>query len=118
MLTDVVDFHRKLFLHARRGGRVPVRDIQGSGSDRPVDTQRNVTRRSGPIPGVVAVNPVQYAYVNVGSDGYWWWDADPGTVTPAFAAMEPSVRAKVEAGDGAWCLASWPADCIAASATN
>jgi putative ABC transport system permease protein len=52
------------------------------------------------IPGVEFVVPVQYAYVNVGTDRVLVVGGDPGTVTPAFSLMEPSVRAKVEAGDG------------------
>ena len=53
------------------------------------------------IPGVASVIPVQYAFVNVGSDRVLVVGGGPGTVTPAFSAMEPSVRAKVAAGDGA-----------------
>ncbi|MFV0495830.1 FtsX-like permease family protein [Mycobacterium sp.] len=53
------------------------------------------------VPGTGSVISVQEAYVNVGSDRVLVIGADPGTVAPAFVSMEPQVRAKVLAGDGA-----------------
>ncbi|BDB40251.1 MULTISPECIES: ABC transporter permease [Mycobacterium] len=99
VLTDVVDstggFFSSLagadmYLSAASKDVVPISPLIPHGTDGEVRA----------IPGVVAVKPVQYAYVNVGSDRVLVVGSDPGTVTPAFAAMDKSVRAQVEAGDG------------------
>lgn len=99
VLTDVVtstgNFFSSLagadmYLSAASKEVVPISPLLPNGTDDEVRA----------IPGVVAVRPVQYAYVNVGSDRMLVVGSDPGTVTPAFAAMDPSVRARVEDGDG------------------
>jgi putative ABC transport system permease protein len=99
VLTDVVDSTGSsfsslagadMYLSAASKEVVPISPLIPAGTDAQVRA----------IPGVVAVKPVQYAFVNVGSDRVLVVGSGPGTVTPAFAAMDPSVRAKVEAGDG------------------
>lgn len=99
VLTDVVDstggFFSSLagadvYLAAAPKDVVPVSPLIPKGVDQQVRQ----------IPGVARVVPVQYAYVNVGSDRVLVVGADPGTVTPAFSAMSPGVRSPVEAGDG------------------
>lgn len=99
VLTDVVDSTGNAFsslagadmyLSAASKEVVPISPLIPKGTDEQVRA----------IPGVVAVRPVQYAFVNVGSDRVLVVGSDPQTVTPAFAAMPPSVRAEVEAGAG------------------
>lgn len=99
VLTDVVNSTGSFFtplakadvyLASAAKDVVPVSPLLPKGVDEEVRA----------IPGVGSVIPVQYAYVNVDSDRVLVVGGDPGTVTPAFSSMDPSVRAKVETGNG------------------
>lgn len=99
VLSDVVDstgnFFNSLadadmYLSSASKDVIPVGPLMPKGLDQEVSRIR----------GVGSVISVQEAYVNVGGDRVLVIGADPGTVAPAFTAMDPAVRAKVLNGAG------------------
>lgn len=99
VLSDVVDSTGNFFdsladadmyLSSASKDVIPVGPLMNK------DLDQEVAR----VPGVGSVIAVQEAYVNVGSDRVLVIGANPGTVAPAFVAMDPAVRAKVLAGAG------------------
>ncbi|WP_163645919.1 ABC transporter permease [Mycobacterium conspicuum] len=100
VLSNVVDSTGNFFAPLAKADvyvSTTAKDVVPVGPIVPVGVDEQLRQ----IPGVASVIPVQYAFVNVGNDRVLVVGGASGTVTPAFSAMNPSVRAKVAVGDGA-----------------